>query len=460
MKTVYPLIRFPQGMFPELRSRLLAERERETFALLLGKRTVAEGLCVIRVVEIVHPGPEDYDAQSLMSLRFKREFVYKQLVRMQEREDIDTVIDVHTHPFCQREVAFSGVDDRDEIDFKQWLNDTLDNVSYASIVLSQSDYAARVWEMDEGRPLAAPARLKTQVVAEGWPCAETDENESTTLDACEMETGFLARSTLALGLDAMRRIVTDQTIAVVGVGGLGSVIAENLIHLGFSVIQLIDPDRVEITNLNRIVGAYYSDAIQNRLKVDVVGEHLQKINPMARVEGHAIGIEDEAALAVMMRSDWMIVATDNHFSRFRAQKIAHQLGVPLISAGVNITVEDGEITDMSGEVIIARSGDGLCLNCLGRINPTYVAADEHKGLLIGEELVRRGYVAGHEVKEPAVKTLNSTVGALAADMLLNQYTQRQAHVPIWVYENNRQFSIYPDQALELEVRRDTCYYCS
>lgn len=458
MKGVRPLIRFPQGMFPELRSHLLAERDRETFALLLGKRTVAHGLCVIRVVEIVHAGPDDYDAQSLMSLRLKREFVYQQLVRIQERDDIDTVIDVHTHPFNQRDVAFSGVDDRDEIDFKQWLNDTLDNVSYASIVLSQSDYAARVWETDQGRPTARSARLKAQVVGEGWPCAEVDENASSTPDACELQTGFLARSTLALGLDTMRRIVTDQTIAVVGVGGLGSVIAENLIHLGFSTIQLIDPDRVELTNLNRIVGAYYCDAIHNRLKVDVVAEHLQKINPMARVEGHAIGIEDDAALAVMMQSDWVIVATDNHLSRFRTQMIAHQLGVPLISAGVNITVEDGEIVDMSGEVIIARSGDGLCLNCLGRINPTYLAAETHKGQPIGEELIRRGYVVGHDVKEPAVKTLNSTVGGLTADMLLNQYTQRQAHVPIWVYENNRQFSIYPDQ-VALEARNAACYYC-
>jgi molybdopterin/thiamine biosynthesis adenylyltransferase len=459
MKIVRPLIRFPQGMFPELRNRLLAERDRETFALLLGKRTVADSLCVIRVVEIVHPGTEDYEAQNLMSLRLKREFVYQQLVRMQERCGVDTVIDVHTHPFCQSEVAFSGVDDRDEIDFKQWLSDTLDNVSYASIVLSQSDYAARVWEMDEGRPVAVQARIGTQIIAEGWPCAETDENEGTAPDDCKLQTGFLARSTLALGLDTMRRIVNDQTIAVVGVGGLGSVIAENLIHLGFPAIQLIDPDRVELTNLNRIVGAYYSDAIQNRLKVDVVGEHLQKINPMARVEGHAIGIEDEAALAVMMRSDWIIVATDNHSSRYRAQKVALQLGVPLISAGVNITVGNGEITDMSGEVIIARSGDGLCLNCLGRINPTYVAADEHKGLLIGEELVRRGYVAGHEVKEPAVKTLNSAVGGLAADMLLNQYTQRQAHVPIWVYENNLQFAMYPDHD-SVRLRQKACYFCT
>jgi molybdopterin/thiamine biosynthesis adenylyltransferase len=459
VKTARPLIRFPQGLFPELRNRLLQESDRETFAQLLGKRTVADGLCVIRVVEAIYPSPEDYDTQSLMALRLKRDFVFRQLVRMQERADVDIVIDVHTHPFCRDRVAFSGVDDRDETDFHQWLIDTLDDVGYASIVLSQSDYAARVWERDEDLSVATQARIKTQVVAENWPCAEAEEWESAAINTGELQTGFLARTSLALGLDTVRQIVSDQAIAVIGVGGLGSAIAENLIHMGFHSIHLIDPDRVEITNLNRIVGAYYSDALENRLKVDVVKEHLQRINPKARVEGHPIGVESEAALAVLMRCDWLIVATDNHFSRYQAQKIALQLGIPLISAGVNITVEDKQITDMSGEVIIARSGDGLCLNCLGRINPTAVAAAKHKDALIGTELIRRGYVTGQEVKEPAVKTLNAILGAMTVDVLMNQFTQRQAHVPIQVYENNGQFSMYPDHD-SVTLRQPACYFCT
>ncbi|MCU0979690.1 MAG: hypothetical protein MUF25_11055, partial [Pirellulaceae bacterium] len=68
---------------------------------------------------------------------------------------------------------------------------------------------------------------------------------------------------------------------------------------------------------------------------------------------------------------------------------------------------------LSGEVIVARLGDSLCLNCLGRINPTLVAAYEHRADTIGTELVRKGYVTGQEVKEPAVKTLNSIVGSSA-----------------------------------------------
>lgn len=446
-------------MFPELRNSLIADLERETFALLLGKRTIVDDMCVIKVVEVVHPAVDDYDGQSLMSLRLKREFVYRQLVRMQQQGDVDTLIDVHTHPFCLDGAAFSGVDDRDECGFVRWLNDTLDDVGYASIVLSQSDYAARVWDMQDGHPVATPARVKTQIIAEAWPCADAQRDDAPGRASTDLRGGFLARTTLALGLDVMRTIVSDQTIAVVGVGGLGSVIAENLIHMGFQSVQLIDPDIVEITNLNRIVGASRSDALESRLKVEVVKAHLLTINPDALVEGHAVGIEDPSVLPVLMRSDWIVVATDNHFSRFHAQKIALQLGVPLISAGVNITVEKDQITDWSGEVIVARSGDGLCLNCLGRINPTLVAAYEHRADKIGAELVNRGYVTGQEVKEPAVKTLNSIVGAMTVDVLVNQFTSRQDHFAVSVFENNRRFAMYSTDEREA-ARATNCYSCS
>ncbi len=66
----------------------------------------------------------------------------------------------------------------------------------------------------------------------------------------------------------------DQVISIVGVGGLGSIIAEHLIHMGFHEINLIDPDVLEVSNLNRVVGAYYEDAQQKRYKVDVVKRHL------------------------------------------------------------------------------------------------------------------------------------------------------------------------------------------
>ena len=70
-----------------------------------------------------------------------------------------------------------------------------------------------------------------------------------------------------------------------------------------------------------------------------------------------------------------------------------------------------------------------------------------------------GYVAGHDIKEPAVKTLNSIVGALSADVILNQFTQRQPHHPIWVLESNQQFAIYADHD-SVNSRAMDCFFCS
>ena len=100
-------IRLPHGLFPELRSRLLDGQAKESFALLLGKRVSKDGLTTIRIGEAIHPAPEDYTGRSIASLRLNREFVYRALARMQQEGRYDTLIDVHTHPFCATGAAFS-----------------------------------------------------------------------------------------------------------------------------------------------------------------------------------------------------------------------------------------------------------------------------------------------------------------------------------------------------------------
>ncbi len=452
-------LRFSMGMFAELRGRLLEDLGKEAFGFLFGRMEMIGNNSIIKIVDARFPRPEDYESRGRTHLGIKRQYIYRLLVEMQQRGDVDTVIDVHTHPFCKRGVAFSGVDDRDEIAFHRWLTDILDDIHYASIVLSQSDYSARLWKLQDDRSVAIPATITTQTVAEYWPSVdEKDFADTEVLEAADPQNGFLARSALALGMDTLRQIMRGQSVAIVGVGGLGSVIAENLIHMGFNDLHLIDPDQVEITNLNRIVGAYYDDAQEHRLKAVVVKNHLQRINPKASITTHPVAVEHESVLSVLADADWIIVATDSHSSRFTAQQIALRYAVPLISAGVNISVKDGKITDMSGEVVVARYGDRLCLNCLGRINPTKVAAEQHKGEFIGEELIRRGYVSGQAVKEPAVKTLNAILGAMAVDILLNQYTERQAHQPISVFENNAHACIGPDHD-SLRDRQFDCFHC-
>ncbi len=455
------LIKFKQGDLACLRERLLADLSREHFAVLLGKTQKIDGHTIIKVIDLLFPERSDYHQQNVAFLRIRKDFIHKALVELTNRYDVDTIIDVHTHPFSQASVSFSATDDGDEQTFFRFLNETFAGINYASIVFSQSKYSARVWTFSSGSLVARKALLKTQTSPENIASADfhedTDERyEKTAVTGVE---GFFHRSALALGLDVMRTIMHDQVISIVGVGGLGSVVAEHLIHMGFHEINLIDPDVLELSNLNRVVGAYYEDAQQKRHKVDVVKRHLTHINPKATVLACKKDVHDQEMESVLALSDWMIVATDNHASRLRVQELSVKYFVPLLSVGVNISVKGNKIEDMSGEVITARVGDYVCLNCLKRINPIQVASERHPDQTIREALVKRGYVTGKDIKEPAVKTLNTFLATMAVEVLVNQYTDARRHVPILVYENNGSMSMYEDRE-SVQQRNKHCFLCN
>ena len=454
-------IKFKHGDLACLREKILEDLSKEHFAVLLGKTQKINGYTMINVIDLLFPARSDYSQQSVAFLRIRKDFIHKALVELTGRYDVDTIIDVHTHPFSQGGVAFSATDDGDEQTFFQFLNQKFAGIHYGSIVFSQSKYSARVWTFNGGSPIARKALLKTQTSPENLASADfrekTDEHyEKTAITGVE---GFFNRSTLALGLDVMRTIMHDQVISIIGVGGLGSVVAEHLIHMGFHEINLIDPDVLEMSNLNRVVGAYYEDAQQKRYKVDVVRRHLTNINPKATVVACKRDVHDKEAESVLALSDWMIVATDNHSSRLRAQELSVKYFVPLLSLGVNISVKGNKIEDMSGEVITARVGDYLCLQCLNRINPIKVASEQHPDQGIREALVKRGYVTGKDIKEPAVKTLNTFLATMAVEVLVNQYTEARRHVPVLVYENNGYMGMYEDRE-SVEQRNKRCFLCN
>ncbi|GAC1349837.1 MAG: hypothetical protein NVSMB27_26680 [Ktedonobacteraceae bacterium] len=504
------IIKFKHRDLAYLRSRLLEDLSREHFAVLLGKTQKFDGYTIIKVIDVLFPGQSDYNQQSMAFLRIKKDFIHKALVELTSRYDVDTIIDAHTHPFTQANVSFSATDDGDETTFFRFLKEKFADINYASIVFSQRQYSARVWTFSGDSPsfegkreapvasrqerapalpagegsrrggaptgsssperrktfnngsiVARRALLKTQTSPENIASSdfreETDEHyEKTAVTGAE---GFFNRSALVLGLDVMRTIMRDQVISIVGVGGLGSIVAEHLIHMGFHEINLIDPDVLEMSNLNRVVGAYYEDAQQKLYKVDVVKRHVTNINPKATVVACKKDVHDKEVESVLALSDWIIVATDNHSSRLRVQELSVQYFVPLLSVGVNITVKDNKVEDMSGEVITARVGDYLCLNCLNRINPIKVASERHPDKAIREALVKRGYVTGKDIKEPAVKTLNTYLATMAVEVLVNQYTDVRRHVPILVYENNGYMSIYEDKE-SVQLRNKHCFICN
>ncbi|MCL2147266.1 MAG: ThiF family adenylyltransferase [Synergistaceae bacterium] len=449
-------IRFANQALNELREKLLGDPSKEYYACLLAKRQVIKDLCVLAVVEAVFPTEEQYKNQNGAYLRVDGAFAGGILQEIDGRIDVDTLIEVHTHPFSEDDAWFSGTDDNDESGFAKYLHKEEPNTSYASIVFSKTAYKARMWEIDCDEAVFFPALIKTQKTGESIPSPDDPENKDC---VDEDENSIFNRSVRALGLENMRRIANGQWISVCGVGGLGSVMAEHLIHMGFTKINLIDFDKLELTNLNRVAGATYEDANNGRLKVEAVKEAIDRINPNATVKAYPLNVFDEEVEYILARSDWILIATDNHASRFRIHEIAFKYYVPLIAAGVNITVMDEIIVDMSGEVILIRIGDRVCLHCLGRVNYNEIAKEIHPDGAVRQGLVAKGYVKGKDIKEPAVKTLNTYLATMAVDTLVNQYTERRRDSVISVYEDNEFQTIYED-TVSVESRNFSCGICN
>lgn len=449
-----PEIRFPQGLLRYLRDSLLSDTREEHFALLLARREQSPaGQTILVVDEAQLPGKGDIESSARFHVRPSRAFIASVLAEVQARPDVDCIVDVHTHPFAARG-HFSGVDDEDERTFCRCLTEEVDErIHYASIVLGTTSCSARLWHMTDGAAICTQARVRTQTALETIPC----EGFQTSAVPCEM----LARAELALGVDTLRRMTADQRIVLAGAGGIGSVLAEMLARSGFTHIGLIDDDLLEVTNLNRFAGGYHEDV--GKPKVEVIARHLERIRPGIEVTALQQRVDSPEAESLMAAADWVLLSTDSHSSRHAVQQTCLRYAVPLISAGVNISVEKDDagrphITDQSGEVIVIRYGDGFCLTCLGRIAPARVAAESHPDPAVRQGLVERGYVQGMDVKEPAVMPLNAVVAAQTVQALMDQYREGAAHEPITVYESHDGGRMYADWESLADLPRH-CFSC-
>lgn len=89
-------------------------------------------------------------------------------------------------------------------------------------------------------------------------------------------------------------LLRTATVAIVGLGGGGSHIAQQLGHVGVGNLILFDPDQVEHSNLNRLVGATTRDADDRTYKVDVAARLVEALNPAAHVIRHSTQWQQEA----------------------------------------------------------------------------------------------------------------------------------------------------------------------
>lgn len=157
-----------------------------------------------------------------------------------------------------------------------------------------------------------------------------------------------------IDITGQQRLV-DASVAVFGLGGLGSPVALYLAAAGVGRLVLVDFDQVELSNLQRQI--IHATADLGRLKVESARDHLLALNPEVHVETVASVLEGEALDAVVGSVDLVLDCTDNFPTRFGINAACRRLGKPLVS-GAAIRFE-GQVS-----VYFPGQAESPCYRCL------------------------------------------------------------------------------------------------
>lgn len=422
-----------------LQAHLLGDRSREQMAVTLcGVNRLRHELRLL-VRDVILLPADAFRQQSAAHLELKPEVQAFIHARAHRHGLIE--VDWHSHPGSGPVVAFSGTDDHFEAAQAAYLAERMDGVPYASVVVNDDALDARLWLTEIARPAAATA--KADQAAPVPAPARIGQPKAQPLQAILL--GDLARripvtaqrlnrahapfispvfdrQVRAFGPDVQRRL-SALRVGVIGVGGLGSALVAHLARLGVAHWVLVDPDIVELTNLNRLVGASAMDAQKARPKVYVARSTVRQAVPKATVRALKTDVFDPVAQRALKACDLLIVATDNHSSRMAANRLAVQYLIPLVHAGFNVSVGEPAkdrsdlrpVTDVSGEFAIPDLGR-WCLQCAGIIDPQAAGWELAPA---GQRAIlrQRGYVV--DTPAPAVGHLDGVVAALAAAEIHN-----------------------------------------
>lgn len=123
-----------------------------------------------------------------------------------------------------------------------------------------------------------------------------------------------------------------STVAVVGAGGLGGYILEELARLGVGQIIVIDDDVFEEHNLNRQILS--SPARLGRVKVEVAAERLAEINPAVTVRAVRARLDKAQGATLLTGADCVVDAVDNVSSRLELEELCESLQLPLVHGAI------------------------------------------------------------------------------------------------------------------------------
>jgi hypothetical protein len=396
------MVKIGAGDFAALRAHLLRPDDDEHAGVLLCGRTSSDRgeAFLVREVHLVAddgfpPGTYGY-----------RQIVPRVIAESSARADALGLswLSIHSHPLARDRNALSGDDLASHRRLFPHLHDIVGQ-PVGGLALGHSSAAGEIW----------PSRRSQDT----YPLAEFQVIGATRLNLAPRARGSegdleprFDRQARLFG-EAGQRVLQRLRVGVIGLGGGGSIIVEQLAHLGVGELVLVDHDIVKDINLNRIVGSRVDDAELGTPKVDVATRLVREISTDTNLVAVRGDIADPAVAEQLRDLDFAFLATDTITSRLVFNTLLHRYLIPGVQIGAKVELLPAKEPEVYVAVrpVLPDSG---CLQCNGLISAERLQEEARTD----EERVAQNYLNLPEVVDPAVISLNGIAASSAVTTML------------------------------------------
>jgi hypothetical protein len=268
----------------------------------------------------------------------------------------------------------------------------------------------------------------TQVSVVGYPMQFVCSDKRAT----QKNKIFSRQSFLGAGSE---KLFSSVRVGIIGYGGGGSHIGQQLAHIGVHNVVVFDNDHIEDTNHNRLIGGWHSDISNRTAKTTIAKRTIQKILPKATLI--TVDKHWQDAPEFLHRCDIVFGCVDSYSERQQLEAECRRYLIPLIDIGMDVHQPPGAGYSMSGQVILSMPGHS-CMTCYGFLTEEKLAA----------EAANYGNVGGRSQVVWPNGVLASTAVGIFVDLVTGWTSQRNKQVYL-AYNGN-------DGTLQHHIRIKYC----
>lgn len=319
------------------------------------------------------------------------------------------ILKIHSHPTGYPH--FSEVDDESDAQFFpaafSWSE--TNSVHASLVMLPGGDIFGRVFQRDMSFVPLDKITIAGDEIKIWHPSSKEQE-----LD------GFAKRTIQAFGEGTYGKL-RHMKIGVVGCSGTGSPTVEQLVRLGVGTIVLIDPDQIEVKNLNRILNATRNDV--GKAKVDVLAAAIREMGLGTNVITFETNLYDSmAALLELITCDVIFGCMDSVDGRHLLSQLTNFYLVPYFDLGVRLQADGkGGIQTIVGSSNYIQPGMSSLLS-RGLYSHQRLTAEsmQRSDPESFQDLVKRKYIDNVDVDRPAVIPVNMLISSMGVMEMLNR----------------------------------------